>query len=75
MDQKNKILEFLIKNKIDNINIINFIENYPICHLEQIGDSVIVKGTSDRNWVYISSKSEEELKIFNIRTTYRSGRL
>ncbi|WP_253205457.1 GNAT family N-acetyltransferase [Clostridium estertheticum] len=71
MGQKNKILELLIKNKIDNINIINFIENYSIFYLEQIGDSVIVKGTSDRNWVYISSKSEEELKIIKSRLDYK----
>lgn len=63
MNQKGEITEFLIENKIDNINIINFIENYPIHHIEKIGGSVLVKGTSDRNWIYISSKSEEELKI------------
>ena len=67
MHQKNKIIEFLIKDEINNINIINFIENYPINYIEKIGDSVIVKGTSDRNWVYISSKSEEELKIVKSR--------
>lgn len=63
MNQKNKIIELLKENTIDNLNIINFIENYPIHHLEKIGNSVLIKGTSDREWVYISSKSEEELKI------------
>lgn len=63
MKQKNKIIEFLIKDQVNNINIINFIENYPIYYIEKVGNSVIVKGKSDRDWVYISSKSEEELKI------------
>jgi len=56
-----------MKNQISNINIINFIENYPIHYVEKIGDSVLVKGISDRNWIYISSKSEEELKIIKSR--------
>ena len=67
LNQKNKIIEVLMKNEINNINVINFIENYDIQYTEQIGDSVIVKGTSDRNWIYISSKSEEELKILKNR--------
>ena len=71
MNQKNKVIEFLIKNHSRNINIINFIKNYDIQHIEQIGDSVIVKGTSDRNWIYISSKSEEELKIIKNRLDYK----
>ena len=63
MIEKNKIIEYLKKDRINNINIINFIENYPIYYTEKIGNSIIVKGTSDRNWIYISSKSEEELTI------------
>lgn len=59
-----------MKNQIENINIINFIENYPISYIEKLGDSVIVKGKSDRNWVYISSKSEEEVKIIKNRLDY-----
>jgi len=71
MNQKNKIMQFLMKNRINNINIINFIEDYQIQYIEQVGDSVLVKGTSDRNWVYISSKSEEELKIIKTRLDYK----
>jgi 8-oxo-dGTP diphosphatase len=63
MNQKNDVLEYLKKNETDNINIINFIESYPTHYIEKIGKSVLVKGVSDRNWVYISSKSDEELKI------------
>jgi len=69
-NEKNEIIESLMKNETKNINIINFIENYPIHYIEQIGDSVIVKGISDRNWIYISSKSEVELKIIKNRLDY-----
>ena len=62
MKENSEIMEFLMKDKIKNLNLINFIENYSINYVEKIGDTVIVKGTSDRNWVYISSKSEEELR-------------
>lgn len=63
MIEKNKIIEYLIKNEINNINIINFMANYPIYYIEKVGHSVIAKGTSDRNWVYISSKSKEEFTM------------
>lgn len=59
---KKDILDFLHKDRIKNINIINFIENNPIHYMEKVGDSVIVKGRSDEDWVYISSSSEKELK-------------
>jgi hypothetical protein len=57
-------------NEVNNVNIINFIENYPIYYIEKVGNSVIVKGTSDKNWIYISSKSEEELRIIKSRLNY-----
>ncbi|WP_026881521.1 GNAT family N-acetyltransferase [Clostridium akagii] len=63
MIKKNEIIEYLKKDEINNINMTNFMENYPIYYTEKIGDSVIAKGTSDRNWIYISSKSEEELTM------------
>ena len=67
MKEKDIILEFLMKDEIFNVNIINFIRNYPIQYIERVGNSVIVKGISDRNWIYISSKSEEELTIIKGR--------
>lgn len=60
---KSEILEFLRKDEINNINMINFIESYPISEALKVGESMLVKGTSDRHWIYISSKSKEELKI------------
>jgi len=32
-------------------------------YIEKVGNSVIIKGTSDRDWIYISSESKEELQI------------
>jgi 8-oxo-dGTP diphosphatase len=43
--------------------MINFINDYPISYIEKVKNSVIVKGTSDRNWIYISSEAAEELNI------------
>lgn len=63
MNARNDVLEYLKKNEVDNINVINFMENYPVYHMERIGDSVLIKGVSDRNWIYISSKSSKELKV------------
>ncbi len=70
MIEKNKIIEYLKKDEINNINIINFMENYPIYYTEKVGDSVIIKGTSDRNWIYISCKSKEELTIIRSKLDY-----
>jgi 8-oxo-dGTP diphosphatase len=55
-----KTLEFLKKDQVRNINIINFIRNYKISTFDVVGDSVLIRGKSDEDWVYISSKSEEE---------------
>jgi 8-oxo-dGTP diphosphatase len=63
LNEGNDVLEYLKKNEADNINIINFIKNYPIYYMERIGSSVFIKGVSDRNWIYISSKSSKELEL------------
>lgn len=62
MYSKNKILKCLEKDKIRNINIINFINEYPISSIDVISHSMLVRGTSDKNWVYISSSSSKEFK-------------
>ena len=58
-----EILGYLQIHAVRNVNMINFINDYPICYIEKVENSVIVKGTSDRDWIYISSESKEELKI------------
>lgn len=55
-----KTIESLENDKIRNINIINFIKSYPAHTFDFVGDSVLIRGTSDEDWVYISSASEEE---------------
>lgn len=69
MSSKKEILEYLKKNQCDNLNIINFIEGYPIHHFERVGDSVFIKGTSDRKWIYISSKCKKELQLIKDKLT------
>jgi|WetSurMetagenome_2_1015567.scaffolds.fasta_scaffold103434_3 GNAT superfamily N-acetyltransferase len=59
MDKRTSdIVSFLNKDLIRNSNIINFIEENKITYLNKIGEAVIVKGISDREWVYFSSKNE-----------------
>jgi 8-oxo-dGTP diphosphatase len=59
----NEILEILSKDKVRNINIINFIKSYPVYSAEIKGDSILIRGKSDENWVYISSESQEEFNF------------
>lgn len=60
-NQKDNLIEILSKDIYKNINMINFIENYPLTGFDKAGDSLLVKGKSDENWIYISSSSELEL--------------
>jgi len=64
MDLKSleKVIKSLEKNKFKNVNILNFIENNTIISAEIFGDSVLIRGISDRDWVYISSSDEDELR-------------
>lgn len=56
------LVESLQKDKVRNINFINFIQSYPIHTFDSVGDSVLIRGRSDEEWVYISSKSEDEFR-------------
>jgi len=67
LNTNNEVIDFLVNDEMSNINIINFIESYPSHHVEKIGDSILLRGTSDKDWVYISSKSEEDLKTIKNR--------
>lgn len=52
----------LEKDKIKNINIINFMKNYPVNWIDTAGASVLVRGRSDEEWSYITGESEIELQ-------------
>jgi len=62
MDTIMDALEILNKDLIRNINVINFIKEYPIDSVHIEGDSVLIKGRSDQPWTYISSESAIELR-------------
>lgn len=62
MYSKEEIIKHLGKDEVRNINIIHFINEYPIDEIFRVGDSVLLKGKSDEHWTYISSKSKEELR-------------
>lgn len=67
MISKNEAVDILKMDKVNNVNVINFIENYQITYIEKTSDSLVIKGISDRPWVYIVSKSENELKLIKNR--------
>ena len=61
MEQIKDILKSLKKDRLGNVNLINFIENNHITGIERTGNSLLVRGKSDRNWVYIGCSSESEI--------------
>jgi ribosomal protein S18 acetylase RimI-like enzyme len=64
-----KVIKRLEKNKFKNVNILNFIEINPIINIEIAGESVLIRGISDREWVYISSSNKDELNLIKSKLT------
>jgi hypothetical protein len=62
MDNIQTALKKLETDRIKNISIINFIKNNEILSVDIINNSVIVKGISDKKWVYISCPDETGLR-------------
>lgn len=62
-DIVNRALSILEKDRLRNSNIINFIENNRINDIAIVNNSVLVRGVTDREWLYISSTDKKELKI------------
>lgn len=58
--QKTDALQLLHKDTVRNINLINFILRYPITFVYREGNSVLIRGTSDEEWVYINSECVDE---------------
>jgi hypothetical protein len=46
-EEKNALVSLLKKDEIKNINMLNFMESYPVRNLERIGNSVLLRGVSD----------------------------
>lgn len=55
-----RMLKLLCRDRIRNSSILQFMRSYDCYSFDQTGESVLVRGTSDEDWVYISSESEEE---------------
>jgi ribosomal protein S18 acetylase RimI-like enzyme len=56
------IIQHLLKDEITNISIIGFVSENPITAVLREGNSVLIKGLSDEEWMYIFSKDETELR-------------
>jgi len=67
--QTELIKRFLKKDIIRNLNMLYFMEDNPVHSLERTDDSVLMRGTSDHRWVYISSPDEQELLFLSARLT------
>jgi 8-oxo-dGTP diphosphatase len=59
----NDAIALLGQDEIRNANMICFMRNYPVESVERIGDSLLVRGVSDRRWVYMSSSDKKELDV------------
>lgn len=55
-------IEHLKRDPLKNVSILGFIENNHIYGCEIVGESVIIRGKSDRDWVYLSCSNEKELE-------------
>ena len=62
-DELNNLVSRLKREEIANISIIGFIENNPVSEAVEIGSSLLVKGTSDFEWVYLVCDNRKEFKI------------
>ncbi len=63
------VLEVLEKDIIRNVNVINFIRDNRVNSAELIGGSVLIRGLSDRPWIYISSDSKTEMEEITEKLT------
>ncbi len=61
MNDTVRIITFLEQDKIKNLSLLYFMENNPVLSIKKIGDSVIVKGRSDQDWIFISCYEPTEL--------------
>jgi 8-oxo-dGTP diphosphatase len=55
------LIQHLLTDEITNMSIIGFIAENPVTEILREGKSVLIKGISDEEWMYIFSKDEKEL--------------
>lgn len=55
-----EVMTKLHQHPIRNMNMINFIKQYLIHGIDRVENSVLIRGTSDQKWVYISSEDVVE---------------
>lgn len=61
--EKIRITKYLEQDRLRNISLLYFMQNNPVLYLKKINESVILKGTSDQDWIFISSNQPAELEI------------
>ena len=61
VDSLTSAIKILESNRVNNISLINFIKNNQVLSTDIIGSSILLRGVSDRRWVYISCKDKDEL--------------
>ena len=59
----NGLSDLLIEDFLRNINIIYFLENYPLTVFRILGKSALIRAKSDRDWIMISSRNEYEFQL------------
>ncbi len=57
------IISILKGDLTRNVNLINFIEENEILETHIVGNAIMVKGISDRTWIYFSCKDESEFEM------------
>ena len=60
MNTTDELLRILKQDRMANISVVNFVEDNVISDIEQVGNGWIIRGTSDRNWVYVHCRTNQE---------------
>ncbi len=61
MESRMNIVTFLKQDLIKNMNLLYFMEDYPVRTLQRINNHILLRGESDRHWVYISGSQRAGL--------------
>ncbi len=64
MISKDEILKILLKDKLRNVNLINFISSYGIDEIRNEGNTYLIKSTSDKQWIYFFYIDKPDEKEF-----------